>query len=105
MEGLDAVWQPEEALVKVGGRQDNDLLDNPEGGKGRFEEGEIVVGEVTQPQRGQHSIIHREWVVLYAGFHLELKMDVEGCECQGVQARGHRLTYGLPLKVLKKILS
>lgn len=87
MESLYAVREPEITLVIIWGRQDNDLLDQSEGGKGSFEEGEIVVTDVTQPERGQDSIIHGIGVVVDTGFHLELKMDVEGRECQGMQAR------------------
>jgi len=106
VKGLDAVGQPEEALVEVRGRQDNDLLDKPIGGKSRFQEFEISVAQVAQPEGGHFSVVARVGVVLDTGFHLELKVDVEGRECLGGQARGHhRLTKALPMQVLEKILS
>jgi hypothetical protein len=106
VKGLDTVGQPEEALVEVRGRQDNDLLDDPVGGESRFQEFEISVAQVAQPEGGHFSVVARIGVVLDAGFHLELKVDVEGREYLGGQARGHhRLTKALPMQVLKKILS
>ena len=89
MKGLDTVGQPEKALVEVRGRQDNDLLDDPVGGEGRFQEFEISVAQVAQPEGGHFSVVARIGVVLDTGFHLKLKVDVEGRECQGGQARGH----------------